>query len=232
MLLRTFIVTIIVGGTVIFSLGQNRAASLISAPPFEMPEAARAAGIDGRFLISLSIDKKGIVKDVKFLAGPSWPCNSDPDTEITDLRKAIENNLRQAKFEPRIQNGKPTSVEVEFNFLIGEAYKAHVQQQEDAKKGTEPPRIWGEVLNGRALSLPRPAFPLGARRNTFYMSGYVSVEVVIGEDGKVLRAAAMSGDKAFHEASRDAACKAKFSPTTVSGRPVEVRGTINYSFQP
>jgi periplasmic protein TonB len=60
--------------------------------------------------------------------------------------------------------------------------------------------------------------------------GTVVVEVLIDESGKVISARAVSGPPALHDAAVQAARLAKFSPTTLSGQPVQVIGTISYSF--
>ncbi|HYW73688.1 MAG TPA: energy transducer TonB [Pyrinomonadaceae bacterium] len=95
-----------------------------------------------------------------------------------------------------------------------------------------PPRILkpisGGVLNGKALSLPVPTYPQFAARA--HTSGKVEVEVVVDESGKVLSAQAVSGPASLREAAVDAAKRARFSPTKLSGAPVKVVGLINYNF--
>jgi periplasmic protein TonB len=88
--------------------------------------------------------------------------------------------------------------------------------------------VSGGVLNGSALSLPTPIYPDAARRMN--MSGTVIVEVVIDEYGKVISARATSGPSGLRDAAVQAAQRAKFSPTKLSGQPVKVSGIINYKF--
>jgi TonB family protein len=88
--------------------------------------------------------------------------------------------------------------------------------------------VSGGVLNGKAVALPAPAYPETARR--MRTAGLVSVEVVVDENGNVLSAQAVSGPQGLREAARVAASKARFSVTTLSGRPVKVSGVINYNF--
>jgi periplasmic protein TonB len=88
--------------------------------------------------------------------------------------------------------------------------------------------ISGGVLNGTAISLPQPIYPEPAKR--MRTSGIVSVEVILDETGKVISATAMSGPTILREAAVQAALKARFSPTKLSGQPVKVSGTINYKF--
>jgi TonB family protein len=88
--------------------------------------------------------------------------------------------------------------------------------------------ISGGVLNGRALSLPAPAYPEIAKRA--HAAGLVSVEVVIDVSGRVISAKAVSGPEMLREAAERAALQAKFTPAMLSGEPVKVAGTINYNF--
>ena len=86
----------------------------------------------------------------------------------------------------------------------------------------------GGVLNGKALLLARPAYPEEARRAG--ASGTVVVEVEIDECGKVTAADVLSGAIELRPASRNAAMKARFSPTLLGRIPVRVKGTIQYNF--
>lgn len=86
----------------------------------------------------------------------------------------------------------------------------------------------GGVLNGKAISLPRPVYPAAAR--SAGASGKVVVEVTINEEGKVIEARAVSGHPMLQQAAVQAARLAKFSPATISGQPVKVTGTISYTF--
>jgi protein TonB len=88
--------------------------------------------------------------------------------------------------------------------------------------------VSGGVLNGKAVSLPKPAYPLAAKSTR--MSGVVVVEVVIDVNGKVISARAVSGPGLLQQAAVQAAYQARFSPTTVSDQPVKVVGTISYNF--
>ena len=88
--------------------------------------------------------------------------------------------------------------------------------------------VSGGVLNGTAISLPPPSYPEAARR--LRMSGIVTVEVVVDETGKVISAVATSGPAMLRDVAVQAALRARFSPTKLSGQPVKVSGLINYKF--
>jgi periplasmic protein TonB len=93
-----------------------------------------------------------------------------------------------------------------------------------------PPRapISGGVLNGKAISLPKPAYPPIARQA--HASGTVVVQVTIDENGNVISARAISGHPLLQAVSVGAARGARFSPTKLSGQPVKVTGVITYNF--
>ena len=106
--------------------------------------------------------------------------------------------------------------------------------------------INGGVLNGKAISLPKPEYPLIAREAS--IGGVVSVSIIIDESGLVTDAVADVNDQrarkaddgkaqepvpvdpSLREAAEAAARLARFSPTLLSGQPVKVRGTIVYNF--
>ena len=88
--------------------------------------------------------------------------------------------------------------------------------------------VSGGVLNGTAVFLPPPTYPEAAKR--MRTQGVVTVDVILDETGKVVAANASSGPAILREAAVQAALKAKFSPTKLSGQPVKVSGVINYKF--
>jgi protein TonB len=93
-----------------------------------------------------------------------------------------------------------------------------------------PPRapISGGVLNGKAISLPKPNYPPIARQA--HASGTVVVQVTIDENGNVISAHAVSGHPLLQAVAVAAARGARFSPTKLSGQPVKVTGVITYNF--
>ena len=93
-----------------------------------------------------------------------------------------------------------------------------------------PRTVSGGVLNGKATSLPKPAYPPAAR--AVRAGGSVSVQVLIDESGRVISANAVSGHPLLQAAAVGAARGARFSPTLLSGQPVKVSGVITYNFVP
>ena len=93
-----------------------------------------------------------------------------------------------------------------------------------------PKMVSQGVLNGKATSLPKPAYPAAAK--AVRAGGSVSVQVVISESGSVISASAVSGHPLLRAAAEGAARGARFSPTLLSGQPVKVSGVITYNFVP
>jgi TonB family protein len=91
-----------------------------------------------------------------------------------------------------------------------------------------PKLISKGVVNGSAVSLPKPAYPAAAK--AVNASGTVSVQVTIDENGNVISATATSGHPLLQAAAVEAARQAKFKPTLLEGQPVKVSGIIVYNF--
>jgi TonB family protein len=100
-----------------------------------------------------------------------------------------------------------------------------------ASSTRKPPSILSAgVLNGKAVNLVRPPYPPAAR--AVGASGAVSVQVLIDENGNVIRASAVSGHALLKAAAEQAARASRFSPTTLGGQAVKVTGVIVYNFVP
>lgn len=120
---------------------------------------------------------------------------------------------------------------------LGSAYEP---DKEDANQNqnTEPiisnsngksKTISGGVLNGKAISLPKPEYPAAAKAAR--AEGTVVVEITIDETGKVISAKAVNGHPLLQASAVAAARKAVFTPTKLSGQPVKVTGVVNYNFK-
>lgn len=86
----------------------------------------------------------------------------------------------------------------------------------------------GEKLNGRAISLPKPEYPIAARQGG--AQGIVTVQVIVDEKGNVAEVLSVSGHPFLVKAAARAAWGAKFTPTRISGQAVRVTGVITYNF--
>jgi TonB family protein len=111
------------------------------------------------------------------------------------------------------------------SLLIGAGcWAAYAQAAPVAKQ------VNGGVLNGKAVSLPKPVYPEDARRAK--LAGEVKVSVVIDESGTVISATTLSGPDSvsMRKGAEAAALQARFTPTLLAGQPVKVTGVIVYNF--
>lgn len=126
------------------------------------------------------------------------------------------------------RDDKAREVSEPVSITFGEPEAALVQPP--AYEEVENFPISGGVLNGKAIEKPAPAYPVIA--NTAERpEGVVVVQVMVDEEGKVINAKAVSGHPLLRQAAVEAAYKARFSPTLLSGKPVKVTGTLTYSFK-
>src|SRR5438552_6058150 len=88
--------------------------------------------------------------------------------------------------------------------------------------------VTSRVLASKAISLPQPPYPPMARQ--IRAQGSVNVQILIDERGKVVSAQAVSGHPLLTSAAREAALRARFTPTLLNGQPVKVQGVITYNF--
>lgn len=84
------------------------------------------------------------------------------------------------------------------------------------------------VLVGRALRLPKPAYPAIAR--AAQAEGEVEVQVLINPEGEVIAASSISGHPLLQAAAVTAARGSLFAPTKLEGKPVHVFGILKYTF--
>jgi protein TonB len=92
-----------------------------------------------------------------------------------------------------------------------------------------PPRqVSTGVLMATVISMPAPAYPIIAKQ--VKAQGPVNVQILVNEQGKVVSAQVLSGNPMLLAAAKEAAMRARFTPTLLSGTPVKVQGTIIYNF--
>lgn len=100
-----------------------------------------------------------------------------------------------------------------------------IRPETDGRRLPSQP-ISGGVLNGKAISLPHPAYPPVAK--AAHASGTITVQVTVDENGHVESAYAVGGHPLLLNAAVQAAYQARFPPTQLSGQPVKVMGVLTY----
>lgn len=131
------------------------------------------------------------------------------------------------RFSPAVRKGKLVAKDI---WLTIELKNPSLDPEFEIDNMTGKKRakvIHGGFIGGKANYLPQPSF---AAATAYRGRGSVTVQVLVDEQGKVIRAGIFNGAEEFHTGSREAACKAEFSPSTLEGRPVKVSGMITYSW--
>lgn len=173
----------------------------ISLPEPRISSRAKGVNFVGVVKVLVDIDPTGKVIHAKAISGHPL------------LLADCETAAYYSKFSPRIVNGRPTWFFTAIRYPFGAAKT-----------------VSGGVLNGKALVLPKPAYPPAAK--AVRAGGSVSVQVLIDENGNVISASAISGHPLLQSAAVEAARAAKFTPTLLLGVPVKVSGVITYNFVP
>jgi TonB family protein len=199
----------------------------VSMPKAEYPEALKGTGERGIFGIRVEVNEEGKVVSANLAINERKayrinPTTGEEESYIPDpphplIVEAARVAALEAKFKPEIRDGRPSGFSGVLVYDIFDRSVVRVPQQ-----------ISGGILNSKATSLPRPAYPPAAR--AIGADGLVTVQVLIDEEGNVISAKAVSGHPLLRAASVQAAREAKFAPTMLSGQPVKVSGVITYNF--
>jgi TonB family protein len=235
-------------------------AQIVTTPNLALPREAYESGLGGTVRVKISIDESGNVTSVDDVIGPGAVCRQAKRDDVTAMRDAAREASMRARFNPATRKGKPiaSSLWLNFDFPGSETTGGVVASNTptpgaDSTKytvkadsgfgvagvnssgevraaGEIPKMIKGGVVNGKAISLPKPAYPPAAR--AVRASGAVSIQVLIDENGDVFSASAVSGHPLLRAAAATAACDARFSRTVLAGYPVRVTGIITYNFVP
>lgn len=211
---------------------------LVSMPKAVAPAGAWLQPTDNIVKVSVSIDKKGRVVSVDSVGGPGFTCSESTLPGLISLREAAKQTALKAVFTPAIVGKKTFPSIATIDVVFPDPPKDNTPSKTESLKveavadkpavQEQKSEVKGGVINGKATHLPKPTYPTAAERER--ISGEVSIEVVVAEDGSIISAHPAKGNPILAEAARIAACKATFSPTLLSGLPVKVSGIITYNF--
>ena len=222
--------------TTIFSVGGISQTPPADADPvlqgtasYKMPQSAIDAEIYGKVVMAIHIDKSGKPTKASLAAGPMWPCGKNPVAALNSLSSALSDAMLLLRFFPAIKGGKPMATDVNLELTLKNPNLDRGPPEKDPVTGKPIQRIIsGGVLNGKATSLPIPAYPAEAK--IARVGGVVPVQVLFDEKGYVIRAGATGGHPLLQLSARQSACGAKFKPVTLQGEPIKVSGLITYNF--
>jgi outer membrane biosynthesis protein TonB len=101
-----------------------------------------------------------------------------------------------------------------------------------ATAGVEPPakpvNISGAVLASKLITKVVPAYPVGAK--AVRVQGQVRLIGIIGIDGRVKSLRVIDGHPLLRKAAEEAVWQWIYSPTYLTGKPVEVEAAIEVNF--
>ena len=193
-----------------------------SLPKPDYPEDLKASGIKGIVKVGITIDESGDVISAEMVEDTDRSPEAEAAYQV--LFPFARDAALKAKFAPTRLSGIPVHVRGVL------AYRFSDGSGEDADEAPDIGGVNGGILNGKAVSLPKPGYPPAAK--AVRAGGSVSVRIVIDEKGQVIAATAVSGHPLLRAASVEAARSALFSPTKLSGEPVKVSGVVVYNFVP
>jgi protein TonB len=84
------------------------------------------------------------------------------------------------------------------------------------------------VIESKVIQKGIPPYPELAKRA--HVSGIVTVQILLDEQGRVISAHATNGHPLLTQAAERAASQTRFSPTYLSNQPVKVTGIITFRF--
>jgi len=112
----------------------------------------------------------------------------------------------------------------------GSPNRIDVEEKPPEPRVVKPPtkQVPSSVLIAKVISLPPPAYPAIAKQT--HTQGPVNVQILVDEQGKVISAQVVAGNPMLTPAAKDAAMRARFTPTVLNGQPVKIQGVITYNF--
>lgn len=163
---------------------------------------------------------------IYFKRGDSYEKLGDKDKAIADYQKAIELDKDNEAAKTYLQRLLAEKAKNTPKPQVAEAAKETTPAVE---KTTAPRSINRGSLNDLAIKLVVPFYPQIERQRN--VSGLVTVQISLDEEGKVLSAKALDGPRSLRSFAEEAAEKSKFKPATVDNKPAAVSGFITYNFK-
>ena len=163
---------------------------------------------NGTVTVMISIDEKGDVQSAKGISGHPV------------FRKMLEREALKAKFRPTTVDEKPIQFDA---YIFYNVNSVAIRKSEDVKTIT----VGHLAPDTKPIFLPQPKYPAAG---SLKMSGEVTVEILIDENGNIERATAVSGHPLLRASAVAAARQAIFPPQTLSGKPIKIQSVIVYKF--
>jgi TonB family protein len=194
--------------------GSVQPAKLIEKVDPVYPALAKQARVQGAVSVEVTIGKDGRVRKATAMSGPPL------------LRRAAEEAVEHWVYAPGRLNGEPVEV------VAQEVVRFGLQRQ-DLVPPEQPPTVAtpgaaSAVQEAKVISRVPPVYPPLARRAR--VMGVVRVEAIIGVDGRVRQATAISGPPLLRAAAVEAVQQWEYRPALLDGKPVEVTTQVDVGF--
>ena len=158
--------------TVTAQWGGTKKRKIKSMPAVALPAEAAAEYLSGLMLAQVTVDRSGKVTSVKRIVGPDWTCPNYESPGLKVLRNYVEDTAKQVIFEPVAPDADQDAKEQWIEFKFAKAPKSDANEQ-----APKTLTVKGGVVNGKAISLPRPKLSDEAR--VAKVHGMVEVRLLI-----------------------------------------------------
>jgi TonB family protein len=206
----------------------------------DYPERAESEGIEGHIVLNFDISPSGRAYNISVT---ERRLSSTDQDNVFDL--AAIKAVQESRFQPATQGGMPVGVnnfELTLSSELPENKKPKKPTSTKAKTNIEKKISESEndteVFNLRSVDkLPRaifqvdPNYPYSLKQAK--VGGYVKLEWIIDESGKVLRPKVLeSSNPGFNQPAIESILKSKWAPAKKNGKPVAVKVIQRMDFNP
>jgi TonB family protein len=179
---------------------------------------------------ALNSPKKRLVNVKVQLKG----AGADQESNLSDVSTFAFRNLREGTYKLEFQKSgyKKRSKQVELDCdLVDEenAVLSFIYLWRDRKTPVNDGDLVADANGGSGA---RSDTEVPKRSSEDKIFGKVNLKVVIDEDGNVISASRIDGDRKLADRAMKMARRAKFAPTLVNGEPYQVSGSLTYNFVP
>jgi TonB family protein len=188
----------------------------------EYTELARQDKVQGVVLVHLVVDEQGLPQHLHVSRGLGDGLNE----------KAVE-AVRQYRFKPATENGKPVAVwlNVEVNFQLADSTaqtQGPILVAGEAANGVR--QVGGDVIGPTPIFQPEPEFSAEAKKAKF--EGVVTVSLIVDKNGLPQNVHVTKGvGHGLDEKAVEAVKKYRFKPATENGKPVAVFLNVEVNFE-
>lgn len=157
--------------------------------------------------------------------GASYEKLGDVQKALKDYRSAVDLDSSNATAKAEVKRIEDQLAKEEADRKA----KEEAAKAEEARRNTPPEFLnLGSLSPSDAVRMITPTYTMMARQSR--VTGKVTVEIELDEEGNVSKANATSGPAMLRQSAEDAAKRSKFKPAAFNGKPIKAKGIITYNF--